>query len=245
MNTNEESRIHRLLAAGPEWRPDANRGLALLREQRAAGKARRRGWVLTGCMAAVVSIPLVAFPATRALAAHCVSACVTETSAVRAFLLGVTTAGLTSRTYIRPEERKLAPDFTLDDVSGHAITLSALRGKVVLLNFWATWCPPCGQEIPWFIEFQQSLREQGLTVLGVSMDRGGWNLVKPYIEARHVNYSVVIADENVARLFGGLKSIPLTLIIDTSGRIAAIHAGLCRKDEYQTDIGLILNEKGL
>jgi peroxiredoxin len=127
----------------------------------------------------------------------------------------------------------MAPDFTLIDASGQSIKLSESRGKVVLLNFWATWCAPCEQEIPWFVEFQRANEGRGFTVLGVSMDEGGWASVKPYIGR----------NDGVAGLFGGLQTIPLTVIIDRYGRIAAIHAGLCRKDEYENDIRAVLNEK--
>ncbi|HTA47277.1 MAG TPA: TlpA disulfide reductase family protein [Bryobacteraceae bacterium] len=243
MERNDERTIDRFLSANPEWQPDMGRGLARLREQRTAGSLRRRRRALTGGIVAAVCVPLIAYPGTRVLAARCVSACVTETSAVRGFLLGGASLTPPSTTWIRPEERKMAPDFTLGDVSGQVVTLSGLRGKVVLLNFWATWCTPCGEEIPWFIKFQESRRERGLAVLGVSVDKDGWASVKPYIEAKRVNYSVMIASDNVAQAFGGLKSIPLTLVIDREGRIAAVHAGLCTNDEYKTDIDAVLSEK--
>jgi cytochrome c biogenesis protein CcmG/thiol:disulfide interchange protein DsbE len=115
---------------------------------------------------------------------------------------------------------------------------------VVLLNFWATWCAPCNLEIPWFIDFQRSKQALGFSVLGVSMDDGGWAAVKPYIDAHHVNYTVTIGNEEVAALFAGPRlSLPLTVIIDRFGRIAAIHAGLCSRTEYEADIDAVLNER--
>lgn len=230
------------LRADREWRPDAGRGLASLREQRAARSSRRQRRALIGGIAAGVCIPLAAFPATRAFAARCVSACVAETSSVREILLGSASVSASS-TWIQPQNRKMAPDFTLDDAAGQPVTLSSLHGKVVLLNFWATWCTPCAREIPWFVEFQQSLRDRGFEVLGISMDADGWRAVEPFVRAAKINYRVAIGNDKTAQLFGGLQAIPLTLVIDRSGRIAAIHSGLCKKTEYEADINSALDEK--
>jgi cytochrome c biogenesis protein CcmG/thiol:disulfide interchange protein DsbE len=113
---------------------------------------------------------------------------------------------------------------------------------VVLLNFWATWCAPCGLEIPWFMEFQTTRQEAGFTALGVSLDEDGWNAVKPYIAARKVNYPVMLGNDDVAQLYGAV-ALPATFIIDRSGRIAATHVGICGKNEYEADIQAVLNER--
>jgi cytochrome c biogenesis protein CcmG/thiol:disulfide interchange protein DsbE len=84
-------------------------------------------------------------------------------------------------------ERKAAPEFTLKDSNGTTVKLSDYKGKVVLLNFWATWCGPCKIEIPWFVEFEQKFKDQGFSVVGVSMDEEGWDIVKPYITDRKIN----------------------------------------------------------
>jgi peroxiredoxin len=226
------------------WQPNLSAGLARLNEQRAARRGRTRRRTLLACGIAAACLPVMAFPVTRAFAAHCVSACVTGTSAVREFLLGSVPGRPASTTYVKPEDRRMAPDFTLNDASGQPVRLSDSRGKVVLLNFWATWCAPCEQEIPWFIDFQQSKQALGFSVLGVSMDDGGWAAVKPYVDTHNVNYTVMIGNEKVAALFAGSHpAVPLTLIIDRSGRIAAIHAGLCSRTEYEADIDAVLNER--
>lgn len=250
MDRNDESELDRMIAEGfssfradAGWHPDLQRGLALLRERRAAANGRKRRRALLATAAVVACLPVMALPVTRAFAERCVSACVQETSAVRTFLGGSAPSTISSHTYVKPGDRKMAPDFTLNDASGRPIRLSESRGKVVLLNFWATWCAPCKQEIPWFIEFQQSNRQRGFAVLGVSMDEDGWSSVKPYIDESRVNYPVMIGNAETARLFGGVDSIPLTLIIDRSGRIAAVHNGLCTKNEYESDISAVLNER--
>lgn len=232
-----------MLRPDGDWQPEVGRGWARLRERRAGNRARRRQWVVAAGAAAAVCVPLIAFPATRALAARCVTACVAQTSAVRGFLLGNSVAWQHSSTWVKPEDRKPAPDFTLKDAFGKPVTLSGLRGKVVLLNFWATWCVPCAREIPWFIEFEHSRREQGFEVVGVSMDDDGWKSVRPFIAEKHVDYEVAIGNGKVAESFGGLQSLPLTLVIDRSGKVAAIHAGLSRRDEYQADIDAVLTER--
>jgi peroxiredoxin len=249
MNNTDTDRIiaERFGSLSPDaaaWQPNVSAGLARLNELRAKRRGRTRGRVLLISCIAAACLPIMAFPLTRAFAAHCVSACVTGTSAVREFLLGSAASRPAKATYVKPEDRRMAPDFTLDDASGQSVRLSDSRGKVVLLNFWATWCAPCNLEIPWFINFQRSKQALGFSVLGVSMDDGGWAAVKPYIDAHHVNYPVTIGNEKVAALFAGPHpAVPLALIIDRSGRIAAIHAGLCSRAEYEADIDAVLNER--
>jgi cytochrome c biogenesis protein CcmG/thiol:disulfide interchange protein DsbE len=144
--------------------------------------------------------------------------------------------------YIPAAERKLAPDFTLNDVSGTPVRLSDQRGKVVLLNFWATWCAPCTIEMPWFVEFQLA-HSRDLTVMGISMDEKGWDSVKPFLEAKPVNYPVMLAGAEIEKLYDGVRSLPTTLIIDRAGRIAATHVGLCSRKEYETDLERMLEER--
>src|SRR5579884_1324538 len=100
--------------------------------------------------------------------------------------------------------RKPAPDFTLTDSNGAKVKLSEYRGKVVLLNFWATWCGPCQVEIPWFIKFQREYKDKDFVVLGVSDDDDGWKAVRPFISSEHINYRVLMANEQVALLYGGI-----------------------------------------
>jgi peroxiredoxin len=132
--------------------------------------------------------------------------------------------------------RKSAPDFTLTGMNGAPVNLSDYRGKVVLLNFWATWCGPCEAEIPWFIEFEEMYKDRGFATLGVSMDEDGWQAVQPFVKQRAINYPVMIGNDRVAQLYGGIDSLPSTFLIDREGRIASVHLGLVSRREYEAEI---------
>jgi cytochrome c biogenesis protein CcmG/thiol:disulfide interchange protein DsbE len=138
---------------------------------------------------------------------------------------------------------KPAPDFQLKDDSGNSVKLADYRGKVVLLNFWATWCGPCKIEIPWFMEFQQQYKDKGFEVLGVAMDDDGWTAVKPYIAEHKMNYRVVLGTDAVATAYGGIESLPTTFVIDQDGHITASHIGLVNKDEYVKEIQQLLETR--
>ncbi len=146
----------------------------------------------------------------------------------------------TKTTPKQSEKRNQAPDFELTDADGRKVKLSDYKGKVVLLNFWATWCGPCKLEIPWFADFEKRYKDQGFAVLGVSMDEDGWDAVKPYIEAKQVNYRVVVGTDAIGQLYGGVEALPTTFMIDREGKIAATHIGLVMKKDYEDEIAELL-----
>jgi peroxiredoxin len=135
--------------------------------------------------------------------------------------------------------RKAAPNFTLTDSKGGAIKLSDYKGRVVLLDFWATWCGGCKLEIPWYVEFQDKYKDRGLATIGVSMDEDGWKAVKPFLEKNKINYPVVIGNDNLAKLYG-LEAMPMTLLIDREGKIAVSHVGVVDKASFEKDIQTLL-----
>lgn len=138
------------------------------------------------------------------------------------------------------KDRRLAPDFALKDADGKLVRLSDYRGKVVLLNFWATWCTPCKIEIPWFMDFERTHKDDGFAVLGVSLDEEGWDVVKPYLDQMKVNYRILMGDDSLAQLYGGVDSLPTTFLLDREGRIASVHVGLVSKSDYQNEIKELL-----
>jgi peroxiredoxin len=135
--------------------------------------------------------------------------------------------------------RKPAPEFSLTDARGTPIQLSDYKGRVVVLDFWATWCHGCKLEIPWFMEFETKYEARGLSVIGVSMDADGWKSVKPFAAARKMNYTVVIGNSDLAKQYG-LGPLPMTLLIDREGRIADTHRGVVDKANWESEVQALL-----
>jgi peroxiredoxin len=149
------------------------------------------------------------------------------------------TIGCTKRTVAK--NRKAAPEFNLKDANGQTVHLADYRGKVVVLDFWATWCGPCKVEIPWFMEFETQFKGQGFAVLGVSMDEDGWAVIKPYVRDRKMNYRILLGDDKVSTSYGGLDALPTTLLIDREGNIASVHEGVAMgKEEFKNAIVQLL-----
>ena len=137
-------------------------------------------------------------------------------------------------------EGSVAPAWKLQDLDGKTVSSDDFKGKVVILDFWATWCPPCRAEIPGLIDLQKTYGKQGLMVVGVSVDQGGTDVIKPFVEKFGMNYPVLVADDKVQQAFGGFDAIPVTLVIDRQGRIVKRHLGLTEKDEFEAEIKPLL-----
>ena len=149
-----------------------------------------------------------------------------------------------ARVSLQPaEQRKAAPDFALKDGSDKTVTLKDYRGKVVLLDFWATWCTGCKKEIPWFSEFQAQYGAKGFAVVGVSLDEGGWAVLKPFLAEHKIPYQMLLGDNPTADRFG-IKSMPDTFLIDRDGKIAAAYLGtLVDRDNVEANIKALLSTK--
>ena len=138
-----------------------------------------------------------------------------------------------------------APDVTLKDLDGKDLSLSQYKGKVVLVNFWATWCEPCQVEIPWLIEMQQKYAAKGFTVLGIAMDEEGASVVTPWVQKERfdvngsksqMNYPIVIGNDAAADKFGGLLGYPTSVLVSRDGTIIKRITGLISYDEISKSI---------
>jgi cytochrome c biogenesis protein CcmG/thiol:disulfide interchange protein DsbE len=134
-----------------------------------------------------------------------------------------------------PPDPQVAPDFSRPDLNHGEIRLKTYRGKIVLLNFWATWCEPCLSEVPRFAEWQGTYGRHGLQIVGVSMDDDEAPVRKAY-EKYRLNYPVVMGDEKLAELYGGVLGLPLTLLIDAGGKIRYRHEGATDLDVLEREI---------
>ena len=140
---------------------------------------------------------------------------------------------------------KPAPEVTLRDLDGKDLALSQYKGKVVLVNFWATWCKPCQVEIPWLIEIQQKYAAKGFTVLGIAMDEEGAKVVTPWVNKERfdvngtksqMNYPIVIGNDAAADKFGGLLGYPTSVLITRDGKIIKRITGIISSEEISKSI---------
>lgn len=137
-------------------------------------------------------------------------------------------------------EPAAAPVWQLSDLSGNTVKSEHFKGKVVILDFWATWCPPCRAEIPGFIDLHRRYADKGIVIVGVSLDQQGPAIVKPFVEKFGMKYPVVMGDSAIAEAFGGVEALPTTFIIDRAGNIVRTHVGYTDRKTFEDQIKPLL-----
>ena len=141
-----------------------------------------------------------------------------------------------------PPDGPPAPDFTLQQMNGDTFRLSDHHGEVVILNVWATWCPPCRVEIPGFVELQDEYGDRGVTFVGLSVDQSGLQAVRKFADGQRLNYPQVASQSIAYRKYGESTTVPRTYVIDKQGRIRYQHTGLLMKGSLVPVIEELLEE---
>jgi len=139
-------------------------------------------------------------------------------------------------------QHSLAPGFTLPQLNGQQIHLSDYRGKVVLLDFWATWCDPCREEVPHLVELQNRYRDRGLQIIGISMDDDA-EPVRDFYRRFNMNYPVAMGDATTGEVYGGVLGLPIAFLIDRDGRVYSKHIGATDISVIEREITTLLGVK--
>ena len=133
-----------------------------------------------------------------------------------------------------------APQFTLKDVKGHTVRLEDYRGKVVLINFWATWCPPCRAEMPDLVKLQREHRKDGLQILGVTYPPEKLARVRRFAKKLKVNYPIILGTRELKARFSSEDALPLTVVINRDGKVSDIISGILLREEFDEKIKPLL-----
>jgi peroxiredoxin len=143
-----------------------------------------------------------------------------------------------------PLVSQAAPDFALEDLNGRVYRLTNFKGRIVLLNFFATWCRPCRQEIPHLLKLREKFGDQGLEIVGVSLDHQGDEVLRPFIHHYGITYPVLLATREVVLDYGGIQGIPTTFVIDHDGTISDFFAGMPPSHLMEESVRRLLKHKG-
>ena len=158
-----------------------------------------------------------------------------------AMVAGVLVTGSACSAAGQPKGRPKAPRIQATALGGRSVDTNALAGRIVIVDFWATWCPPCREEIPHFAALYAKYQPR-IEILGVSLDDGGESVVAPFLREQGVSYPVIMGTEALAAAFGGIRGLPTTFIIDQRGRIYKKYVGYQEAETFERDIAALLKE---
>ncbi|HEU5080142.1 MAG TPA: TlpA disulfide reductase family protein [Opitutaceae bacterium] len=134
-------------------------------------------------------------------------------------------------------------DWQATDLSGKPVSSKDLRGKVVVVDFWATWCGPCVSEIPGYVSLQKKYADKGLQVVGLSVDQAGPDVVKKFVAAHKMDYTVGMASDEVQQAFGGFEAIPTTFVFDREGKVVYSKVGAMPEAAFESVLKPLLEKK--
>jgi thiol-disulfide isomerase/thioredoxin len=146
-------------------------------------------------------------------------------------------SGVASPSGADPAIGSMAPEFSLKSVpEGHTVTLSSLKGKAVVINFWSTWCGPCKIEMPWLIELQNKYGAQGLQIVGITKEDSNEQTIAGFTRKMGVNYTILIGTQQVQDLYGGIGGLPTSFFLDRSGKVVHEIVGLDSESKFEDAI---------
>ena len=140
-------------------------------------------------------------------------------------------------------QERVSPQFALKDLNGRTVQLSTYRGKVVLINFWATWCPPCRAEMPDLIRLQREYASHGLQIIGITYPPENKNRVRRFARSLKVNYPIILGTREIRARFSSDEILPLTVVIDRDGKVNDIISGILLPEEFDEQIKPLLMKK--
>ncbi len=150
-------------------------------------------------------------------------------------------AGATAQTAVPPVSKSPGSiNFTLSDIDGKSVSLADYKGKVVMVDFWATWCGPCRQAIPHLNELYAENKKKGFEILAIAMDENGEKVVPPFVASSRISYPVLLGTPDVEEKFGGLLGYPTTFLIDRNGEIADKTLGYRPKEYFEEKLKPLL-----
>ena len=182
------------------------------------------------------TLPLVTL--LLAVTAGCGSA--TESKTTTAVKAEKSVKSVTSKPAVDTSQLQAAPAWSLTDLAGKPVTSESLKGKVVIVDFWATWCGPCRAAIPHLVDLHKSYKDKGFEVVGVSLDQQGPGVVQSFVTQHDIPYTIAMGNQKIVSDFGGVRGIPTAFIISQDGKIYRKIVGLVPREQYEKDVIALL-----